>query len=44
MYWTEMDPWTLEPLFVEKDIERKRKQKDIITAKLQKKRRGVTRH
>ncbi len=33
MYWTEMDPWTLEPLFVEKDIERKRKQKDIITAK-----------
>jgi len=43
MYWTEMDPWTLEPLFVEKDIERKRKQKDIITAKPQQKRRGVTR-
>ena len=35
MYWTEMDPWTLEPLFVEKDIERKRKQKEIITAKPQ---------
>lgn len=33
MYWTEMDPWTLEPLFVEKDIARKRKQKDIITAR-----------
>ena len=33
MYWTEMDPWTLEPLFVEKDIARKRKQKDMITAK-----------
>ena len=35
MYWTEMDPWTLKPLFVEKDIDRKRKQKDIITAKPQ---------
>lgn len=35
MYWTEMDPWTLEPLFVEKDIERKRKQKEIITQKPQ---------
>jgi len=35
MYWTEMDPFTLEPMFIEKDIERKRKQKDIITQKPQ---------
>ncbi len=35
MYWTEMDPFTLEPIFVEKDIERKRRQKDIITEKPQ---------
>ncbi len=33
MYWTEMDPWTLEPMFIEKDPNRKRKQKDIITQK-----------
>lgn len=44
MYWTELDPWTLEPLFVEKDIARKRKQKDIITAKPQQKGKSVTRH
>ena len=35
MYYTEMDPFTLEPLFVEKDPARKRKQKDIITQKPQ---------
>ncbi len=39
MYWTEMDPFTLEPLFVEKDLDRKRKQKDIITQKSRRKRR-----
>ncbi|MBT7191854.1 MAG: YgiQ family radical SAM protein [Anaerolineae bacterium] len=33
MYWTEMDPWTLEPMFIEKDPNKKRKQKDIITQK-----------
>ena len=33
MYWTEIDPFTLKPIFVEKDIDRKRKQKDIITQK-----------
>ena len=35
MYWTEMDPFTLKPLFVEKDPNKKRKQKDIITQKSQ---------
>ena len=39
MYWTEMDPWTLEPMFIEKDLNRKRKQKDIITQKSQRRRR-----
>jgi uncharacterized radical SAM protein YgiQ len=33
MYYTEMDPWTRKPVFVEKDMARKQKQKDIVTAK-----------
>ena len=39
MYYTEMDPFTLEPMFVEKDPNRKSKQKDIITQKPQRHRR-----
>ena len=35
MYWTERDPFSGEPLFVEKDPNRKRKQKEIITQKSQ---------
>jgi len=35
MYYTEMDPFTLEHLFVEKDPNKKRRQKDIITEKPQ---------
>lgn len=33
MYYTEMDPWSRKPIFVEKDMARKQKQKDIVTAK-----------
>jgi uncharacterized radical SAM protein YgiQ len=33
MYYTELDPWTLRPIFVEKDPRRKERQKDIITRK-----------
>ena len=33
MYYTEMDPWTRQPVFVEKDPQRKQKQKDIVTQK-----------
>ena len=33
MYYTEVDPWTREPVFVEKDQQRKQKQKDIVTQK-----------
>lgn len=33
MYYTEMDPFTREPLFVEKDPRRKERQKDIVTHK-----------
>jgi uncharacterized radical SAM protein YgiQ len=32
MYYTEMDPFTREPIFVEKNIRRKEKQKEILTA------------
>ena len=31
MYYTEMDPFTKEPLFVEKNLQRKEKQKEILT-------------
>jgi radical SAM superfamily enzyme YgiQ (UPF0313 family) len=33
MYYTEMDPFTREPIFVEKDARRKEQQKDIVTSK-----------
>ncbi|RLA79058.1 MAG: YgiQ family radical SAM protein [Epsilonproteobacteria bacterium] len=33
MYYTEMDPWTRKPIFVEKDNGKKQKQKDVVTAK-----------
>jgi uncharacterized radical SAM protein YgiQ len=33
MYYTELDPFTLEPLFVEKDPRRKEQQKNIVTRK-----------
>lgn len=33
MYYTELDPWTLQPIFVEKDPIKKQKQKDIVTNK-----------
>jgi uncharacterized radical SAM protein YgiQ len=33
MYYTEMDPETRQPIFVEKDPARKQRQKDIVTAK-----------
>ncbi len=35
MYYTELDPWTREPIFVEKDPLRKQKQKDVVTAKME---------
>jgi radical SAM superfamily enzyme YgiQ (UPF0313 family) len=31
MYYTEMDPFTKEALFVEKNLQRKEKQKEILT-------------
>jgi len=33
MYYTELDPWTHEPIFVEKDFRGKQHQKDIVTSK-----------
>jgi len=33
MYYTEMDPFTKEPVFVEKDAKRKERQKEIITGR-----------
>lgn len=33
MYYTEMDPWTRKPVFVEKDPFHKQKQKDAVTQK-----------
>lgn len=35
MYYTELDPWTREQIFVEKDPMKKQKQKDVVTAKMQ---------
>ncbi|MEA2018905.1 MAG: YgiQ family radical SAM protein, partial [Campylobacterota bacterium] len=35
MYYTELDPWTREPIFVEKDPMKKQKQKDVVTQKMQ---------
>jgi hypothetical protein len=34
MYYTELDPFTLQPIFVEKDPHRKQRQKDIVTQPL----------
>jgi radical SAM superfamily enzyme YgiQ (UPF0313 family) len=33
MYYTQMNPWTREKIFVEKDLQRKQRQKDIIVGK-----------
>ncbi|MEW5868860.1 MAG: YgiQ family radical SAM protein [Chloroflexota bacterium] len=33
MYYTELDPFTRKPIFVEKDLRRKKRQKDIIVQK-----------
>lgn len=33
MYYTERDPFTGQPLFVEKDLRRKARQKDVVTGK-----------
>ncbi len=33
MYYTQMDPWSRKPIFVEKDPMRKQRQKDIVTQK-----------
>ncbi len=33
MYYTEVDPWTRKPIFVEKDPSKKQKQKDVVTQK-----------
>ena len=32
MYWTEMDPWTGAPLFVEKEIQGKMRQKNLLVS------------
>lgn len=33
MYYTELDPFTRQPIYVEKDMQRKQHQKDIVTRK-----------
>ena len=33
MYYTELDPWTRQPIYVEKESSRKQHQKDIVTNK-----------
>jgi uncharacterized radical SAM protein YgiQ len=33
MYYTELDPFTRQPIYVEKDLRRKQRQKDIVTRK-----------
>jgi len=33
MYYTELDPWTREPIYVEKELRGKQRQKDIVTSK-----------
>ncbi len=33
MYYTEVDPWTLKKIYVEKDPQKKQQQKDIVTDK-----------
>lgn len=47
MYYTELDPWSRKPLFVEKDPNRKQQQKDMVTEKnewLKPKRYGANSH
>jgi uncharacterized radical SAM protein YgiQ len=44
MYYTELDPWTKKSIFVEKDINKKQKQKDIVTAKKSYGNKKVTNH
>jgi uncharacterized radical SAM protein YgiQ len=34
MYYTEMDPFSGKPIFVEKNLQRKTKQKELVTAKM----------
>lgn len=34
MYYTEMDPFSRKPIFVEKDLKKKQRQKDIVTQRL----------
>ncbi|MFM8319947.1 MAG: YgiQ family radical SAM protein [Chloroflexota bacterium] len=34
MYYTELDPFTRQPIFVEKDLRRKERQKEIVTQKV----------
>jgi radical SAM superfamily enzyme YgiQ (UPF0313 family) len=34
MYYTEMDPFTRTPIYVEKDLRRKARQKEIVTHKV----------
>ncbi len=36
MYYTELDPWTLQPIFVEKNLKAKAEQKNLITPKQRK--------
>jgi uncharacterized radical SAM protein YgiQ len=33
MYYTELNPFTMEPIFVEKSLQKKNRQKDILTAR-----------
>ena len=33
MYYTELDPWSLKPIYVEKDPSKKQRQKDIVVTK-----------
>jgi uncharacterized radical SAM protein YgiQ len=40
MYYTELDPWTRQPIYVEKEPHRKQRQKDIVTRKKKTKRRA----
>ncbi len=35
MYYTELDPFTRQPIYVEKDLRRKERQKEIVTQKVQ---------
>jgi len=40
MYYTEMDPFTRAPIFVEKDLRQKARQKEIVTDKVSQRRTG----